>query len=60
MTNKEISAKLETIAQSLYSVRLPVQEANAYSTVLAGANRIAELAKKMEEEAEREAKNQPE
>lgn len=57
---KEIIAQLETIAADLYRVRLPVEEASAYSTVLTGANRIAKLAQEMKEEADHDADNKPE
>lgn len=60
MSTQEIITQLETIAADLYRVRLPVEEASAYSTVLTSANRIAKIAKEMKEEAAHEADNQPE
>ena len=55
-----IITELEAIATSLYSVRLPVQEASAYSTVLTSANKIAKLAKEMKGGTAHDGNNQPE
>lgn len=60
MNHQEIIEKLETIAANLYRVRLPVEEASAYSTILTSANQIAKLAKEMKEETANEADHQPE
>lgn len=60
MTIQEIIDKLEAIASNLYNVRLPVQEASAYSIVLTETNRIAKLAKELKEDAAHEADNLPE
>lgn len=71
MINLEIITKLETISNRLYAVRLPVQEAAAYSSVLTCANEIARIAEQMKkpvetkteevkEEPAHDADNQPE
>lgn len=60
MNQQEIIDKLETIAANLYRVRLPVEEANAYSTILTSANQIAKLAKEIKEDAAHDGNNQPE
>lgn len=52
MINLEIITKLETISNRLYAVRLPVQEAAAYSSVLTCANEIARIAEQMKKPAE--------
>lgn len=56
----DIITELQTIADNLYSVRLPVQEASAYSTVLTSANKIARLVKEMKEGEAHDGNNQPE
>lgn len=60
MNNQEIITQLQTIAANLYHVRLPVEEASAYSTVLTSANQISKIAKEMKEDAAHDADNQPE
>lgn len=60
MSNQEIINQLETIAAELYRVRLPVEEAGAYSTVLTSANRIAKIAKEMKEGQSHDTDDQPE
>lgn len=60
MSNQELINQLEAIATELYRVRLPVEEAGAYSAVLTGANKIAKMAKALKEDAEHDADNQPE
>lgn len=58
MDKQTIITELKTIAADLYRVRLPVEEASAYSTVLTSANKIAKLAKEMKEETAHDADNQ--
>lgn len=60
MENQTIITELEAIAASLYRVRLPVEEASAYSTVLTSANKIARLAKEMKEGTAHDGNNQSE
>lgn len=60
MKEQEIVKELETIAASLYRVRLPVEEAGAYSEVLTCANQIKKLARTMKEEKTDDTDNQPE
>ena len=60
MNIQEIIEKLEAIAESMYGVRLPVQEAAAYSTILTSANQIAKIAKEMKEGQGHDTDNQPE
>lgn len=60
MKNQEIVEKLEAISADLYHVRLPVEEANAYGTILTSANRIAKMVREMKEEAINEADDKPE
>lgn len=72
MSNTEIAAKLETIASSLFEIRLPVKEASAYSAALSAANQLYKLADEMKktpapnacteakEDAENDAEHQPE
>lgn len=60
MNIQEIIGKLEVIAESLYGVRLPVQEAAAYSTILTSTNQIAKIAKEMKEGQSHDTDNQPE
>ena len=60
MRKKEIITELENIAAALYRVRLPVEEAGAYSTVLTSANQIAKIVKAMKEGEVNEVDNQPE
>lgn len=60
MDKQTIITELQTIAADLYRVRLPVEEASAYSTVLTSANKIAKLAKEMKEDAAHDGNNQPE
>jgi hypothetical protein len=58
--NNEIAAKLETIANSLCGIRLPVREASAYGAALKAANQLFDIAEKLKEGAENDAENQPE
>lgn len=47
MSNANIAAKLETIANSLSEIRLPVREAPAYSAALSAANQLYKLAEEV-------------
>lgn len=58
--SNELAAKLETIANNLCGVRLPVREASAYGTVLSAANQLFDIAEKVKEEAAHEAYDQQE
>lgn len=60
MSIEDIATRLETIANELSNVRLPVREAVAYSTALTAANRLFDIAKEMKEGAANEADNKPE
>lgn len=66
MSNTNIAAKLETIANSLSEIRLPVREAPAYSAALSAANQLYKLAEEVrktteaKEETTDDAEHQPE
>lgn len=57
MKNKLIE-ELEAVAADLYRVRLPVEEAAAYGTILSSANKITRVVKEMKERAADDDKNQ--
>ena len=58
--NNELAAKLETIANSLCGIRLPVREASAYGTALKAANQLFDIAEKLKEGENNDTENQPE
>ena len=58
--NNELAAKLETIANSLCGIRLPVREASAYGTALKAANQLFDIAEKLKEGTGHDTENQPE
>lgn len=60
MNIQEIAEKLQTIAESLFGIRLPVREASAYGTALKAANQLFDIIEKMKEDANHDAANQPE
>ena len=51
-------AELEAVVADLYRVRLPVEEAAAYGTILSSANKITRVVKEMKECAADEDTNQ--
>lgn len=57
MKNKLIE-ELEEVAADLYRVRLPVEEAAAYGTILSSANKITRVVKEMKERAADDDTNQ--
>lgn len=58
--NNELASKLETIANSLCGIRLPVREASAYGAALKAANQLFEIAEKLKEGENNDTENQPE
>ena len=58
--SNELAAKLETIANSLWGIRLPVREATAYSETLKAANQLFDIAEKLKEGTGHDDENQPE
>ena len=52
MSNTNIAAKLEAIANSLSEIRLPVREAPAYSAALSAANQLYRLADELKKTTE--------
>lgn len=52
MSNTNIAAKLETIANVLSEIRLPVREAPAFSAAFSAANQLYKLAEEVRKTAE--------